>query len=278
MKLSSRKIRKKSAVFLAAGCWATTLAIIAAALFSYVLPQDLTKTTRLYATLVAVSFFGRVLTFQMSLALGFFAVIAGMFRRRWLLVIAGIGSLAMLSPTLISLWPHAPPTSVGPTLRLMSMNLKYTHRDGDLIVGQIQKYNPDVLVLEDYTPFAQTVLDKAFVDDYPHRYLLSIGCRDWRSIRAFHLTAVVRARPSPKPAEQMRAVVTFDGHPVVIYIEHPFSPRSRQRILNNRISTVDLANQVRAEKLPVIVAGDFNFTTETPNEAELKSTGVAGHI
>jgi endonuclease/exonuclease/phosphatase (EEP) superfamily protein YafD len=283
MKLPARFFRNAVQTVLFAGCWLTTLAIIALVIFSYLLPQDLSKTTQPYATLVQISFFGRVLTYQLGLTLIFPVAIALMFRRRWLFRSAASLSLALLIPTLISLWPHNPPSSAGPKMRVMSMNLKYTHCDSNLIVDQVKNCNPDLLILEDYTPYAQTVLDKAFINDYPHRCLLF----NWLQGMALYSRLPFdggRPRTSfTKTRRQMRAVVDFHGRPIVIYIEHPFSPRSRQRIINNRVSTADLVKQVQSEKGPVIVAGDFNFTTETPNESALKAIGLqdgfelAGH-
>ena len=74
---------------------------------------------------------------------------------------------------------------------------------------------------------------------------------------------------------QIRAVIRVGGKPVALYVLHPLSPRTQRRILWNRLSTADLAEQVRREPLPVILAGDFNFTAETSNAAALTGLGFS---
>ncbi len=255
-------------------------AFIAAA---YLLPQELTRTDEPYATLVAASFFGRVLTFHFGLLGAGLAVAGFLLGRVRLGLCAILFSIAFLLPTVISLWPHPLTSASGPALRLMSMNLKYAQRDGELIVDQIRSFNPDVLVIEDYTPYVQSVLLEQIGPLYRHRYLLPNNLQGLAIFTRFDFVGGHPRTTFTKTRRQMRAVVDFGGRPVVIYVEHPFSPRSRRRILNNRLATVDLVNQVQSEKFPVILAGDFNFTTETPNEAALKNAGMqdaferAGH-
>lgn len=262
--------------------WFAAAGIIGLLLVSYSLPQDLSRRSEPYATLVCISFFGRVLTFQFGLMLCALAVLAVILRRKRLLLVSAVMAGICLVPTAKTLLPHDLPPAAEPALRVMSMNLKYTFTHGELIWGQIQKYKPDVLALEDYTPYDQSVIEESVGQDYPSRqfYLnfmqgLAIYSRfPFASEPRISFTATHR---------QIRVAVLFHGQPIVIYVEHPFSPRSKQRILNNRMSTLDLAGQVRAEKLPVIAVGDFNFTETTPNESVLKVVGLedafelAGH-
>jgi endonuclease/exonuclease/phosphatase (EEP) superfamily protein YafD len=242
-------------------------------LFSYLLPQDLTRTTRIYSVLVEVSFFGRVFTFQASLILVLVGICSVILRRWRLATLAVFIAIGFAAPTLINLLPREATKSSGPVLRIMSMNLKYTRSDPDRIVGQIKKFNPDVIVLQDYTPFAKVVLDLEFKNDYLHRYLQSNTLQGL----AIFSRLPFDGRPQvifSKTRRQMRSVIVFHDQPIVVYVEHPFSPRTRQRIINNRLATVDLVQQFQSEKLPTIIAGDFNFTTETPNETTLKSVGL----
>jgi endonuclease/exonuclease/phosphatase family metal-dependent hydrolase len=153
---------------------------------------------------------------------------------------------------------------------------------GFKIADQILKYKPDVLAVEDYTPFAQTAIEKTTGNIYPYR-AFSFNYLQGLAIYSRFPFASEPTSNFTLTRRQMRAVILFDDQPVAIYVEHPFSPRSERRILNNRLATMDLAGEIQREKLPAIAAGDFNFTDTTANEAALKSVGLtdafetAGH-
>jgi endonuclease/exonuclease/phosphatase (EEP) superfamily protein YafD len=269
-----RLIWRWTAKLLTFGTWVITLGLIAVLVFAYVLPQDLLRKNQPYAMLVVVSFFGRVLTFHIGLTLSAAAIAAIFLRRKKLLLIAASMALVCLLPTLQSFLPHHLPPASGPTLRVMSMNLKYTQAHPDLIVSQILHYKPDVLALEDYTPFAQTAIETSTGNTYPYRqsyfdYTQGLAIYSRLPFVEKTITTFTITR------RQMRTVIFFNGHPIVIYVEHPYSPRSMRRILNNRMATLDLAGQVSREKFPVIAAGDFNFNETTPNEEALKLVGLA---
>jgi endonuclease/exonuclease/phosphatase (EEP) superfamily protein YafD len=254
--------------------WIITLGIIAFEVFSYCLPQDLLKRSEPYASLVCLSFFGRVLTFQLGLLLGFVAIAAAVLHRKRLLLLSALMVCICIAPTLPTLLPRSHPQPEGPVLRVMSMNLKYTHEHPELIIEQIRRHDPDILAIEDYTPFAAQIIGDSVGDRYPLRGFYFNYFQGLAIYSKLPFTESVRVNFTVT-RRQMRAVVRFHGQPIVVYVEHPFSPRSRQRILNNRMATLDLAGQVQKEKLPVIALGDFNFTDSTPNEAVLKRVGLA---
>ena len=274
MKSSFKHLSLLSSRLLSAFIWVISLSIATALLFSYTLPQDLSKTSILYATLVEASFFVRVLTFHLGLVL-LVLMGAALLMRRWKLsIFIGPVMLFCMYPTLSAMIPHHPAAAVGPTLRIMSMNLKYTVENGELITHQLTTFNPDVVVIEDSTPYSKQVIEKQFGGDYPHRGFLFNALQ---GLAIYSRIPFEGGRPTStftKLRRQMRVVINFNGKQLAIYVEHPFSPRSRQRILNNRLATLDLVEQMRNEQLPVVLAGDFNFTQSTPNEDSLKTVGM----
>jgi endonuclease/exonuclease/phosphatase (EEP) superfamily protein YafD len=266
--------RQSISQFIAVAAWSATILLIAVLVFAYVLPQDLLRKNQPYAALVVVSFFGRVLTFHIGLALGAAAMAAIALRRKKLLLLSASIALICLLPALKSLLPHRIAPATGPKLRVMSMNLKFTQSHADLIERQILQYKPDVLALEDYTPFAESAIEIAAGNMYPYRhfyfnYLQGLAIYSRLPFAETPTTTFTITR------RQIRAVILFEGRAIVIYVEHPYSPRSMRRILNNRLATSDLAGQVNRDKFPVIAAGDFNFTDTTPNEAVLKRVGLS---
>ena len=274
MAISSKAAYRYFAKFLAALIWLLTTIIAIAVLFSYTLPQDLSKTSRLYASLVEASFFVRVLTFHLGLVLVGSTAFALIIRRGWLSVFAGTLTAFSLFPTILLLVPRHQLSATGPTLRIMSMNLKYTTENGYLITDQLKRFDPDVLVIEDYTPYAKEQIEALFGRDYLYRGFLFNYLQGLAIYSRYPFDGGRPKSTFTKIRRQMRGVIDFHGKSLAIYVEHPYSPRTQKRILNNRLATLDLVEQIRNEKLPVILAGDFNFTQSTPNESALKDVGM----
>jgi endonuclease/exonuclease/phosphatase (EEP) superfamily protein YafD len=261
--------------------WACTVVAVLLLAFSYLLPQDLRRTGRLYTPAVALAFYGRTFTFHTGVALVVAAVVGAALRRRRLGLFAFVASMVALTPTAWSYAPKdsPPPAPDAPNLRVMSMNLYVANRNAAKIVAQIRAADPDVIVLQEFTPFAQTVLQSAFADrDYPHRFLMP---QLDPSGNAVYSRLPFVERPSPDQStgttgrsERIRAVISVGGRPVVIYAVHPASPGSVHAIWLNRQQTANLLERVRQEDEPVLVAGDFNFTDEAANATALRGAGL----
>jgi phage shock protein PspC (stress-responsive transcriptional regulator) len=70
--------------------WFLAISIILYLLFSFALPQDLSRNTPIYSRLVVIAFFGRVLEFHLALVLAIVTAAALPLRRWKLAVLAGI--------------------------------------------------------------------------------------------------------------------------------------------------------------------------------------------
>jgi endonuclease/exonuclease/phosphatase (EEP) superfamily protein YafD len=246
--------------------------------FAYLLPQDLTDTHRTYARLATVAFYGRVFTFHAGLALLAAAAWGGLARRRMLLAVAAVAAVACLGPTVYASRPHTPPPAAGPSLRVMSVNLLFLNHDYPAILAAVRRSDPDVVVCEEYAFALDANLRPALTAAYPYQ------CVEPRPLSAG--MAVFSKRPFTQPPAtradgdrmQIRTAVRLgdgdgDGD-VVLYGVHPTSPHGPHSIVVNRLQTADLIRQASAERLPVVMAGDWNFTAETPNAAALRSAGL----
>jgi endonuclease/exonuclease/phosphatase (EEP) superfamily protein YafD len=247
--------------------------VIATLGFSYALPQRLNDAGHTYARLVTVAYFGRTFTFHAGLVLFAVAAVASCLRRRCLTLVTIAVAGTAVWPTVRACLPRHPPPAVGRSVRVMAMNTKYSNRDAADILTQVRRFNPDVLTVEEFAPLVRKTLDDAFGGDYPHRCLRLNG--------AVALAVYSRLPFDGTPVSQtfgvrrqIRAVVRVGGRPVALYVLHPLSPRSVQRVVWNRQSTADVIDQLRREPLPAVLAGDFNFTAETPNAAALTAAGL----
>jgi endonuclease/exonuclease/phosphatase (EEP) superfamily protein YafD len=254
---------------LAALTWLSTGAAIAWLAFSYLLPQRLTDIGRVYGRLAAVAFYGRVFTFHVGLLLTVALVMAGVLRRRWLALTAALAAAVALWPTAAACLPRTVPSAVGRPVRILSMNVKYTNADPDDVIAEVRKADPDVLAIEEFGASSRRPLEAALTGDYPFRCVRADGNI---GLGLYSRLPFEGGRPQVSfggVRRQIRAVVRVGDRPVAVYVLHPLSPRTIRRVIYNRLFTADLVDQLHREPLPVVLAGDFNFTAETPNAAAL---------
>ena len=269
-------VRRRGRVgrLLAVVLWLSVLTAVAGMAFAYALPQRLTDTSRPYVRLATAAFFGRVFTFQVGLGLAAVVVLAIGLRRWRLVTVSAVAAALALAPTIVGCLPRRPPSAVGRSVRVLAMNVKYTNTDAADIVRQVRRFNPDVVTVEELAGPLRRPLDVALAADYPFQYV--------QAGRGIGLGIYSRLPFEGGPPQvsfgnvrrQLRAVVRVGDQPVALYVLHPLSPRSMRRVVANRVATADLVDQLGRETLPVVLAGDFNFTAETPNAAALTATGL----
>jgi endonuclease/exonuclease/phosphatase (EEP) superfamily protein YafD len=261
--------------FLALFTWIITIGITAMLLYSRLLPQRMSSDDQIYKWLVAAAFFLQVLTFQIGLGLAGITVFAAVLRRWRLVLFAGLMSLLCIVPTTGPLMSHPPVPVTGRTWRLMDMNVKYHWGNSPSIIKQVQRYKPDVITVEDPTIAWDEEFAAALKAEYPHRYLNPYWGEGLEVYSKFPFTGGPPKLNFDKKRRQLRVELLIDDKPVVLYVLHPYSPRTPNRIMRNRIATVALADDISRDVYPVVAAGDFNFTAETPNEKLLKSVGLS---
>ena len=148
-----------------------TIASTGFLVFAWLLPQRLYIVWWPYRIAAVISFFGRVFTFHIGVALGVAMVAALFLRRRRLGIIAAVAAAAALSPTISSLREKQTAAAAGPTVRVMAMNLYALNQDEAHLSAAVRDANPDVIVLEEFTPFHQAVFDRVLREGYPYRSL-----------------------------------------------------------------------------------------------------------
>jgi len=251
--------------------------------FAHFWLADLLNTEGWYVSVSWAAFLILTLAFHIGLAL--VAVMAvGVWLRMWraaalLAVLLG----ATLGPSVVALFPSEPPMPAPgeDSLLLMSANLMYGRCDLGALTRQVLREDPDVVVLQEYTPAAARAMVAALSDRYPHRV---------EHIRddAFG-QAVFSRRPFASPARlfppgdgwrEPQALVTVAlgaGHVAIMNI-HLLPPSSFDWVREHRVQAARLAEQVAmdfAEHGAVVLAGDFNATPESPHLRALVRVGFA---
>ena len=195
--------------------------------------------------------------------------------RRWALA----GGLLLgwtLLPAAWSWRPRAGPSTDGPTLCVMSMNLLVSNRDIAAVLGRIAEHDPDIVLFQEYTPETDRVLSAALAERYPHR--IDAGRDDAFGQAIYSKLPFVgppvlypqgREASGGGPAgfvgsgdPQIRAVVDLDGREVVIQNVH-FSPPVGAEYFRDQTRMLGwLGAWAGAEVRPLIVGGDLNATPE----------------
>src|SRR5215469_6676172 len=107
--------RHCAAKYLGRLTWTCVLAVIAFLMFAWLLPQRLYIVWAPYRFAAVLSFFGRVFTFHLGLALAFAAIVAIVLRRPRLAAMSSLSALIALAPTMWSYRPKTTPPVAGAT-------------------------------------------------------------------------------------------------------------------------------------------------------------------
>lgn len=257
--------------------WIGTISAYLVLAFAYLWPQDYRDDTPYLVVLGWTAFILRTFIYHLGLLFLVIPLVA-LWRRRWrLLVVALPALLIAVGPSWWLYRPRPEPSSGGKTITVMSVNLLMAnHRTGP-IIEEIKAARPDVLFLQEYTDHWHDAIDAAVGEAFPYKTYVtrkdSFG------------TAVYSRKPFKGRVErhldlgsgsvpQVRAVIDFDGRNVALYNIHFLPPRTLGYIIETRAQFADLLDILSKEKLPVIIAGDFNFTERSPQAAALRKTGV----
>ena len=205
------------------------------------------------------------------------AVVAGLSRRWPLLgaaVVVVVAHAAFVAPELAAREPvPAVPREVR-HLRLFNANVLFLNPDVTGIAREIAAAAPDVVFLQESTPALAAVIEAAgALDELPHRVAVA------RTDPAAALLAsrfplldhdVVEVGGGPV---LIRATVDAGWGPIRLYAVHTPAPvGDGRRRWAEALRMV--AYEVRQERLPVVVAGDFNATWSHRAFRELLDAGL----
>jgi endonuclease/exonuclease/phosphatase (EEP) superfamily protein YafD len=189
-------------------------------------------------------------------------------RPRWLLPLA----LAASVHAFVLFRPAPAPAAVaeGSSLRLLAFNVLTDNSRFDEVLGFIRREAPDVVVLTEASqPWQERV--ESLTARFPYTTLSKPRAIDTVVLSRFRILEQsiehAKGRKGRKIWEPaLRLVLDVDGKPTVLWAIHPASPINKAQWNRRNIYLKWLATRVAAEpeRLPVIVAGDFNITPWSP--------------
>lgn len=265
-----RMLRIEAWVFLAV-CYGVVV-------FAILWPADFRNESPAYVAAAWTAFMVRTFLFHLGLVLAVIAALAA-WARSWRLFATALPLvLVTTGPALWDYRPRAKPVIAGEPVTVMSVNLLMINENTAPIIGEIAAIEPDVLLLQEYTRHWHAALQEALGPAYPYvRYVTqsdSFGAAIY-SRRPF-VGEPERYLPlSVGDLPQIRAVIEIGGRDVAIYNIHLLPPYGLDYTTEGRVQFADLLDLLAAEKLPVIIAGDFNFAETSPHAAALRRLGLA---
>ncbi len=272
-----RPARAKMARYGQLALWVFAVGAVALLVTADLLPQSLATRSQPYLTLAAGTFVVQTLQLPLGIACLLCLAVAAV-RRRWrLALVAGMGMLMGVTPTAWSFVARgAVPAPAGATLRLMSLNVHLHNRNADAVIASVGRAAPDVLILQEYPTAIDAPLRVALAAEYPYQLRKPRDDSDGWAVfsRRPLLAPIDTALQLHESNRQARFAVRLGDKEVVIYALHLTCPKSIDRIGRNRAEVADLLEHVAAERKPVILAGDFNFTDTTANAAALRARGL----
>jgi endonuclease/exonuclease/phosphatase (EEP) superfamily protein YafD len=256
--------------------WLVVFASYPIIAFAYCWPANFRNTHIAFVIAAWSAFIIRTFLFHVGIGYLAIAIAAAWARQRRLLLATMPLLIISLAPTLLEYLPHKPPAVTGETITVMSANLLMANKDTKSIISEIRAAAPDVLLLQEYTVHWHKALQEGIGSAYPHiAYVTrddSFGAAIY-SRRPFLERPQHNLRLGAASEPQMRAVIQISGTPVAFYNIHPLPPSSISYVTESRLQIADLADILRAERLPAIISGDFNFTENSPQYDLLTNLG-----
>lgn len=257
---------------------ATLIAIYAVSIWAYLQPVDLSgRGVAFWLTWTAVM----VRTFAYHAGLG--VVLWGataLVRRRWRLTACMLPlAIGLAAPGLSTFLPRQPPAASAnaPRCRVMSANLFAGSPMPQAMLREIAAADADLIFIQEYTHDWHALLAPILQERYPH------SCHHLRddpfgialySKHPFTSPPDTELHLGDVPLANIRAEVNIDGVPTVAYCIH-LCPAKPGFLARAQLIQLDgLLRKIAAETRPVILAGDFNFTDDSPLGALMAAHGL----
>lgn len=195
----------------------------------------------------------------------FIAAFAGT-TRQWPLmavaVLVAVAHIAWIAPDFAGRDPLPAGAASAPRLRVVTANLRERNEDVSQIFAELKGLSPDILFLSEYTPAAEATAEAmGLFDAYPYRV---------RDVRTTARGTAIFSRYPLEAGEtwdvagvpMTRATALIGERRVRLYTVHPVSPTTVTDTHRWNDEHEALLAALAKEQGDLIVAGDFNMTTQ----------------
>jgi len=277
---SGRAMLHALPVVLRVTAWAFVLAVWAALLFAYLLPQDFRNVSEPYIHFAWLALAIRVIQPHLGLALIPIALISAFIRGRRLFFAAVIPCLFTLVPWLLQYAPKEVPVAPAGAahLKLMTANVMILNDWYVPLIEQVRQNKPDVLLIQEFSPDWANALNAELGSEYPHRVLLpsatdGSGLGLYSRFPVRNVSNGIAPGRAARPQQRVELELS-SGRVVALYNLHLKSPRKAADVADGRLAFAELLDALAAEQLPFVVAGDCNFPDTAPQHFALRRLGL----
>ncbi|MEU7878607.1 endonuclease/exonuclease/phosphatase family protein [Microbispora bryophytorum] len=190
------------------------------------------------------------------------AVLIALAARRAAVIAVAVVASAILAAVVLPRAAGSAPTATGPSLRILTVNLRFGAGDAATVVDLVRRLEPDVLSTQELTPEAVGALDAAGVARLlPYRHLEDGPGPSGSGIYARHpLTGAPDFAPEGGHNMPRARLTLPSGPPVEIVDVHTLAPRNGRDVVQ---WAAELAALPAASPGVVrVLAGDFNASLD----------------
>ncbi len=253
--------------------WAVLAVAYCAIVVSQAIPVPLEEGSGLPRVVAWTAFVARTLTFHIGLFVLLVAALA-LVLKRWRILLATLPLLAFsLLPEMVTYVPRRPHPPGGERLSILSINLLHANSRTRAVCEVIRSAAPDIILLQEYTYEWNLALSDHLAEDWPHRATAprsdSFGMALY-SRQPFIDEVEKSLSLGEAYTPQFRAMIRHDGREIALYNIHLLPPKPTYFAEQVR-EFADLLDLLENEPLPVVLAGDFNFTSASTFADRLKA-------
>lgn len=184
---------------------------------------------------------------------------------------------ALLNAAILSPWlvPSSRVKPAGKSIRAMVLNVHTANTRHDLVLGEIRRVQPDMLLLMEVDhKWAQALQDLA--KTLPHRVLVprddNFGIALFSQLPLKWSEVVNWAGDADVPS--IVAVVEAPERPFFLVGTHPLPPANRENAALRNEQLEKIASAVTGQRLPAMVLGDLNATPWSPHFRKLERSAA----
>ncbi|HEX8339631.1 MAG TPA: endonuclease/exonuclease/phosphatase family protein [Tepidisphaeraceae bacterium] len=238
---------------------------------AWLLPLRANADVGIYDAFATAAFFTRVFLIPMACGWLVLGLLAFVCRRRWVGVMSLLLAMAWAAPEMRAAWPSGD-AGGGPTFLIASFNLNKDLRDATWAVELMRRTDADVVVVQEVTPHTAEQMRAGLASVYPHAEIHPDPGYDGMAV--FSRTPLrLIAAPQDYESRNLDVAVTLLGREVRLVNVHLAPPQRAETRRSNRVQVSRLLREHADHAAPTIFVGDFNFTTFSPQGAQLRGTG-----
>ncbi|HVZ94230.1 MAG TPA: endonuclease/exonuclease/phosphatase family protein [Phycisphaerales bacterium] len=258
----------------------------------HVIHVPLTGTTSSQDTLAYLVFMLRTFEFHIGIAVLCGSLFALLCRFKWIAASAAIIGALYMTPEATRLGFNGgdAPTESEATISILSANVYVASTEPGWLAAHIQREEPDVVLIQEFTPEHRDALERAIGTGYAFRAERGKGGPFGQAIWSklpFLVDPVIDPHHDPEQGmdrtvldsgdPMIRVVVSVGGRRVTIQNVHLFPPTSPETLKAQRAEADWLSRWSRSMRdrgEPFIIAGDFNSTLSSETMQSLLASGL----